>query len=385
MFKAGILYNETLRCEFPIIVHQGGTSSGKTYSILQVLLSIAISQAKKIITVVGQDIPNLKVGALRDIENIINDSSELQALLKSYNKTDRVFEFHSGTIIEFKSYDNAQDAKSGKRDYLFINEANGISFDVYNELALRTKSQVYIDYNPNAEFWVHEHLIGKSNVKFFRSWHEHNPFLPQGMRDKIEALKEVDEDLWKVYARGLTGKIQGLIFRNWKYCEAIPKEATLVCGGMDFGFTNDPTAFVAVYKQDGELWCDLKIYETGLTNQDIANKLKALEWSGEIVADSAEPKSIQEIRNMGYWVEGAHKGKDSIIQSIDILKRFQLNITRSSSQLIKELNTYKWKEDKTTGKPDNAPVDFMNHAIDAIRYVALNKLSTGTGGYSINF
>ena len=380
MFKAGILYEKTLEATDPIIVHQGGTSSGKTYSILQVLLSVAISQAKQIITVAGQDIPNLKVGALRDIENIISESEELKSLLRSYNKTDRVFEFHTGSIIEFKSYDNAQDAKSGKRDYLLINEANGIPFDVYNELALRTRVRVFIDYNPNAEFWVHENLIGKPNVKFFRSWHEHNPFLPSAMRDKIEALKEVDEDLWKVYARGLTGKIQGLIFRNWKYCDAIPAEATLVGAGLDFGFTNDPTAMVIVYKQDGQLWVECKIYETGLTNPDISAKIKEIGYKGEIVADSAEPKSIQELRNMGHWVTGAEKGKDSIVQSIDILKRFQINVTRSSNSLAKELNSYKWKEDKQSGKPDNTPVDFQNHAIDALRYLALNKLSTNRSG-----
>jgi phage terminase large subunit len=149
---------------------------------------------------------------LRDALNIYNSSDQLKTMVKNYNKTDRIFEFHNGTLIEFKSYTDAQDAKSGKRDYLFINEANGITYDIYNELSLRTRKRVFIDYNPNSNFWVHEHLIGKKNVELIISDHRHNPFLTQPERDKIELLKEADEELWKVYARGLTGKIMGLVF-----------------------------------------------------------------------------------------------------------------------------------------------------------------------------
>ena len=178
-----------------VVVNQGGTSSGKTYSILQVLFLIAAT-GKNVITVAGQDIPNLKAGALRDAENILQSSEMLQSCIKSYNKSDRIFYFNNGSVIEFKSYDNSQDAKSGKRDYLFINEANGVSWDVYKELALRTKKRVYIDYNPNSEFWVHENVIGKPNVQTIISDHTHNPFLPDKVREKIEALKEIDYELW---------------------------------------------------------------------------------------------------------------------------------------------------------------------------------------------
>lgn len=385
MFKTGDLYLASMNCTADVLVHQGGTSSGKTYSILQALFSIAISEANKVITVVGQDIPNLKVGALRDALEIYEGSDELKSCVKSYNKTDRIFEFNSGTIMEFKGYQSSQDAKSGKRDYCFINEANGINYDIYVELALRTRKRVFIDYNPNNRFWVHEKVIGQNNVQLIISDHRHNPFLTDKIREKIEALKDVDLDLWKVYARGMTGKIEGLVFRNWQIVEAIPELATFIGWGGDFGFTNDPTAVLGVWKQDGELWVDMKIYETRLTNPDIYDRLKDL-TPNEFIFDSAEPKSIAELNNLGLNVEGAHKGGDSIIASIDILKRYKINVTRASQPLIKELNAYKWKVSKVTGEPENVPVDFMNHGIDALRYLALNRLAEdNNGNYSFGF
>jgi phage terminase large subunit len=371
--KTSIIFQNTWESKEDVIVHQGGSSSGKTYSILQVLFAKAVSEPNLVITVVGQDIPNLKAGALRDAINIYNENEEIKDFTTSYNKSDRIFTFKNGSVMEFKSYSDAQDAKSGKRDYLFVNEANGIPMAVYNELAIRTKKQIYIDYNPNAEFWVHEHLIGKPNVKFFRSWHEHNPFLSDKIREKIEALKDVDEELWRVYARGMTGKIEGLVLRNWVLVDEIPKDAKHLGTGLDFGFTNDPTAIVEVFEQNGELWVRELMYQTGQTNQDIANSLKG--YDKYIICDSAEPKSIEELRRSGLKVEPATKGKDSINISIDILRSKRLNITRDSIYLRKELGAYKYKVDKLTGKSLNEPIDSFNHLIDALRYVALNRLS----------
>ena len=384
MFKASVLYEANLNLTKDIGVNQGGSSSGKTYSILQVLFTKAI-EGKCIITVAGQDVPNLKAGALRDALDIYNNSEELQQLVTFYNKSERIFTFSNGSILEFKSYKNQQDAKSGKRDYLFMNEANGMPFIVWFELEIRTKKKSYIDYNPNSEFWVHEKLIGQDNVDLFISDHRHNPFVPQKLRDKLEALRDKDIELFKVYARGLTGKIEGLIFRNFNVVDSVPDGSKRVATGLDFGFTNDPTACVDVFLNNGELYIDELIYETGLTNPDIAKKFKGLEFTPqqEIVADSAEPKSIMEIYNHRYNVKGAQKGPDSIVNSIDILKRYPLNITRRSVNLKKELGTYKWAEDKE-GKPLNTPVDFNNHLIDALRYVALNKLQNNNSGvYSL--
>ena len=371
--KTSIIFQKTWESKEDVIVHQGGSSSGKTYSILQVLFAKAVSEPNLVITVVGQDIPNLKAGALRDAINIYSENEEIKDFTTSYNKSDRIFTFKNGSVVEFKSYSDAQDAKSGKRDYLFINEANGIPMAIYNELAIRTKRPIYIDYNPNAEFWVHEHLIGKPNVKFFRSWHEHNPFLSDKIREKIEALKDVDEELWRVYARGMTGKIEGLVLRNWVLVDEIPKDAKHLGTGLDFGFTNDPTAIVEVFEQNGELWVRELMYQTGQTNQDIANSLKG--YDKYIICDSAEPKSIEELRRAGLKVEPAEKGRDSINVSIDILRSKRLNITRDSIYLRKELSSYKYKVDKITGKSLNEPIDSFNHLIDALRYVALNRLN----------
>lgn len=385
MFNTSVLYEANRDAKEDVVVNQGGSSSGKTYSILQVLFTKAVEEYN-VITVVGQDIPNLKAGALRDALDIYNNSPELQSYVISYNITDRIFTFDNGSIIEFKSFKNPQDAKSGKRDYLFINEANGISYEVYFELEIRTKKQSFIDYNPNAEFWVHEKVIGQPNAKLIISDHRHNPFVQQKIRDKLEALKEKDLDLFKVYGRGLTGKIEGLIFRNWDIVDSVPEGSKRVAYGLDFGFTNDPTAFGALYLNNGELYADELIYESGLTNPEICKRMREFSVLSheEIVADSAEPKSIQEIYNEHFNIKPAQKGADSIKNSIDILKRYKLNVTRRSVNLRKELNSYKWAVDKD-GKPTNTPVDYNNHAIDGIlRYVALNKLQNNNSGvYSL--
>jgi phage terminase large subunit len=198
------------------------------------------------------------------------------------------------------------------------------------------------------------------------------------MRDKIEGLKEVDLELWKVYARGLTGKIEGLIFRNHHIVPSIPKDAEFIAAGMDFGFTNDPTTLIEVYRYNGELYIDELMYQTRLTNQDIGNKLTELGYDRRksIIADSAEPKSIEELRRMGFNVIGATKGQDSIRNGIDILKRFKLNVTASSLNLKKELMNYRWSE-----KDPSVPVDCFNHTIDPCRYIALMKLANKNSGH----
>lgn len=383
MFKVGPLYEANLKSKATTVINQGGTSSAKTYEILHTLFTKLAESSNEICTVVGQDIPNLKAGALRDALNIYNDSEILQSLIRSYNKTDRIFEFWNGSIMEFKSYENAQDAKSGKRSFLFVNEANGILYAIYQELSLRTTKQEFIDYNPNAEFWVHENLIGKPNVELLISDHRHNPFCLQRVRDKIEALKNEDYELWKVYARGMTGKIEGLVFRNWIVCDEIPKESKYIGSGLDFGFTNDPTSLIEVWQSDGELYIDEMIYETGLTNPDIAKIMESLPFGKKrrnTVADSADPKSIRELYNLGFSIEPAKKGPDSVKNGIDILKRYKMNVTRRSVNLRKELNNYKWKIDRQTGKATNEPIDAFNHAIDSIRYVAASYLTLSGKG-----
>jgi phage terminase large subunit len=382
VFEGSEVFKSNYSATDKVVVNQGGSSSGKTYSILQVLFLRAIEHPRSVTTIVGETIPNLKSGALRDAQTIVANSPILTKLIASYNATDRVYTLYNGSVLEFKSYETSQSAKSGKRQFLFVNEANGISYEIWNELYLRTTIQAFIDYNPNSEFWVHEKLIGKEGVKLFISDHRHNPYVLPAIREKIEALKEIDLELWKVYARGRTGRIEGLVFRNWDVCDSIDKvRCKLVALGMDWGFTNDPTALCAVWKDGDHLYIEELLYERGLTNQDIGARLKdmAIGRTMEIIADSAEPKSIEEVHRMGFNIHGANKGKDSIQNSIDILKRYKLHVLRGSVNLIKELNSYKWKQDKN-GNPLNEPVDFNNHLCDSLRYVALNKLKVANSG-----
>lgn len=379
--QTSTLFKHNFHTTAHVVVNQGGTSSGKTYAIEQVLFTLACKQPKQVITVVSQDIPNLKAGAMRDALNIVSSSDDLKSMIKSFNKSDRIYEFHNGSLLEFKSYDNAQDAKSGKRDYLFVNEANGISYKVYTELALRTRKRIFLDYNPNAAFWVHDQLIGKEGVQLLISDHRHNPFLDDNTRHKIEQMREEDEEQWKVYARGLTGKVTGLVFTNWLLCDAIPPQAKRLAYGLDFGYTNDQTGLIEVYLQNGELWVNELLYETELTNSDISKRMQlaGLSKNTEIVADCAEPKSIEELRRLGWNITGAKKGGDSIKHSIDILRRYRINITSSSVNLRKELSRYQWKVD-ALGKPLNVPTETWNHLIDPLRYVALNKLQISSNG-----
>lgn len=384
MIKTGSLYRSNYESTADIIVNQGGTSSGKTYAILQVLFSLAIN-AECTTTVVGQDIPNLKVGALRDALDIINADEAILQQLVFYNRSERVLSFRNGSIIEFNSYDNEQDAKSGKRDYLFVNEANGIPYNVFEQLSLRTRQKVFIDYNPDTSFWVHDKIIPLENTELIISDHRHNPFLTDKTRAKIEALKDKDEDLWKVYARGRTGRVEGLVLKKWYVTTESFIDKELIGYGIDFGFTNDPTAMIEVRMQDGELWIKEVIYDTGLTNQDISNRMDIADISRGtlIVADSAEPKSIEELRRLRWTVDGVKKGKDSIMFGINLLKGYTINVDASSKNLIKELEQYRWKVDKN-GDSLNVPIDNYNHAIDALRYLVMHKFSKkGYGKYYV--
>lgn len=373
MFQTSVVYKANLESQKKININQGGTSSGKTFSIIQLLFTHAITKPMQVITVVGQDIPNLKKGAYRDAKSIYNSSSTLKQWFYKPNETDRIFTCSNGSVIEFSSFKDAQDAKSGKRDYLFINEADGISYDIYWQLAIRTRKKIYIDYNPTSRFWVHDNLIGKPDVKLIISDHRHNPFLSKEEHEKIEGISDVE--LFKVYSRGKTGQIKGVIYSKWDIVDEMPsvyKERWL---GLDFGFVNDPTALVDIRLSEGELWVDELLYNTGMLNRDIANEYRNLVKSlVQIVADSAEPKSIAELSCLGLKIEPSMKGPDSIKNGIDILKRYKIHITRRSVNLRKEISNYKWKVDRN-GRVLNEPVDIFNHGMDAMRYVALNKLS----------
>lgn len=384
MIKTSPLYRQNYLSEADIIVNQGGTSSGKTYSILQVLFARAIQEACTI-TIVGQDIPNLKVGALRDAQDIVQSSKAIRQQIVSFHVSGRTYRFKNDSIMEFKSYENEQDAKSGKRDYLFVNEANGINYNVYEQLHLRTRKQTFLDYNPDASFWVHDKVIPLDGTELIISDHRHNPFLSDKVREKIEALKDKDLDLWKVYARGITGRIEGLVYRNWYVLKEDFSDKRLIGYGMDFGFTNDPSTLIELRMENDELYVKEMLYDVGLTNNDISNRLDILGISrgALIIADSSEPKSIEELRRLGWTIDGIKKGKDSLMFGINLMKGYKINVHASSKNLIKELEQYKWKIDRA-GKPLNVPIDDYNHALDALRYIIMHKFSKkGYGKYYV--
>lgn len=355
-------------------------SSGKTYSIIQVLFTIACEEQNAIITVTAQDFPNLRKGALRQAKIIFTENFKEHF---RYKETDHTFtNYITGSIIEFVIFKDEQDAKGPKRTHLFINEANAFEWPVFWQLSKRTSKKVFIDYNPSSRFWAHDKLIGTNDTKLIISDHRHNPFLSPQQHYDIESID--DEELFKVYARGKTGKIEGLVYLNWTLCDNMPDDYKKRWIGIDFGFTNDPTSIIDVRLSGGELWIDEIEYTTNLTNIDIANIIESNGLSSiQAVADSAEPKSIQELKNKRIRIEAAKKGPDSLKNGIDILKRYKMNVTRKSTNVHKELLSYKWKHDNS-GNATNIPVDKFNHALDAIRYVALNYLSNNNEGVKVS-
>ena len=367
----------------PIVVQSGGTSSGKTYSILQYLIAIATSKERLVITVAGQDIPNLKKGAYRDAQNILYGTAAYLQELIFHNKSNREFIFNTGSVIEFNSYSDFQDAKSGKRDYLFVNEANGVGYEIFEELQVRTTKQTFIDFNPTARFWAHDKFQGRDHVDWFNSTYRDNPFIEPSILEKIESYQPTPENIergtaneyrWKVYGLGEVGRLEGLIFPDFKVSSEYPKEYKWRVFGMDFGFTNDPTTLIEIRYAHGDLYWKEHIYQTGLTNPEIASEVKRLDFQREkIVADSAEPKSIEEIKRNGCYIIPAEKGRDSINQGIDAIKRYKCYIHSGSKNLIEEFSSYTWDKDRD-GSPTNKPIDKFNHGIDAGRYALSKKI-----------
>ena len=352
-----------------VIINQGGSSSSKTFSILQVLFLKAIEVGGTIITVAGQDIPNLKRGAIRDAKTIVSTTPEIAQHIKSYNGTDKIFNFNNGSIIEFTSYDDWQDAKNGKRDYLFVNEANGVPFEVYHELQMRTRKQVFIDYNPNAAFWVHDRLIPyindpKSTMKIVRfiSNYTHNKFLDSVTIKRIEAMKD-DPVLWRVYGLGYTGKVKGLVFPKWEQAFVFPDECNKISYGLDFGFSESKAALTMCGIYDRCLYAKQLIYETELSNADLIEKMKAFNVGRlPVYADSAEPKSIAEIKKAGINIIPINKANDATNFSIRKINEYDA-IKVIGLDFYKEVSTYAYKGDK--------PIKQNDHLIDALRYYVL--------------
>ena len=356
-----------------ITIEQGGSRSGKTYNILMWLIfAYSDRNSGKTITICRKTFPALRASSMRDFFDILKKYDLYKEA--NHNKSNSEYLLNNN-LFEFISLDQPQKVRGRKRDMLYINEANELYFEDWQQLILRTTDKAILDYNPSDEFhFIYEKIKPRDDAEFFITTYKDNPFLDIETVNEIERLRFVDENYWKIYGLGQVGSSQALIFRI-NECNSIPSEAKFLSFGMDFGFTNDPTTLVAIYQQGDNIYLKELLYQTGLTNRDIDEKLKFHSIDRkEIFADSAEPKSIEELYRMGWNIKPATKGQGSVNIGIDMMKRYQIHVTKDSVNMIKEFRNYKWQEDKN-GNVLNTPVDMFNHTIDAIRYGLYDKLA----------
>ncbi|SBW06059.1 terminase large subunit [uncultured Dysgonomonas sp.] len=354
------------------IVNKGSTRSSKTYSILQLLHAIAShSEVPRVISVVSESMPHLKRGCIRDFMDMLQREGMWEQ--KNWNATDKIYRVNN-SIIEFFSADNPGKVHGPSRNILYINECINIDYEVYRQLAIRTTEYIILDCNPCFEFWLDEKVLVMPEAKLIHSTYRDNEFLSGAQVREIESNRG-DEDWWQVYGEGLTGTRQGVIVRNWDIVQAMPEVYKKRWLGIDFGFTNDPTAIVDIRLANGELWIDELLYAKGYDNLMIAESMRVsgIPRDTPVIADSAEPKSIKEISAKGWKVEAAQKGKDSINSGISVLNRYRKHVSARSANIINEYRNYCWKTDEF-GNVTNTPIDKYNHSIDAQRYVCLNKL-----------
>ena len=374
MFTRTTAINKILSLKKRIKIIQGGTSAGKTFGILPVLIDKCTRQAGLEVSVVAESIPHLRRGALKDFTKIMRWTGRY--IDDRFNKSLLRYEFGNGSVIEFFSADDASKLRGARRDILYINECNNVTFESYNELAIRTKKEVFLDFNPANEFWVHKELKDEADSDFIILTYKDNEALDESIVSQIEKNREKAAtssywaNWWRVYGLGEVGSLEGVIFDNWKSIDKIPTEAKLIGIGLDFGYTNDPTSIIEIYNYNGQRIVNEIVYRTGMVNSDIANMLPN---SVPIYADSSEPKSIEEIRRFGKMIKGVTKGVDSIRFGIDIMQRQEYLVTADSQNLIKELRSYCWDVAKD-GTRKNVPIDHFNHAIDALRYHEMETL-----------
>lgn len=364
-----------------VIVNAGGTWAGKTYGWVQHLWLMALSATDALeITVASHSIPHLRGGAYGDAKKIWASSPLLQRAFprRLWNQSERKWAHATtGATMHFDSFDMAK-ALGGKRDILFVNEANKIPFEVYQELATRTRQKVILDFNPANEFYAHDLYrqdAGAGRVRWLRSTFEHNDFCPPHKADEILSWKETNPMRWQVYGEGKTGRVDGLVF-NW-HTAPVPPTAKLVAYGLDFGYHPDPTALVAIYREVDKVWINELVYETNLSPSQLVAKVKRLTANepAQIWADGQRNDLIRELSAAGLSVAGATKGSGSILLGIEVMKEWSLHLTPTSFNLADELSAYFWpKNDLGNPVPGN-PVGKADHGIDAARYAIYMTLA----------
>ena len=348
-----------------VIVNKGGTRSGKTWSLLQLCATLATHCDGILISVVGETLPFLKRGVIRDFHSMMGGAWNAD----KWNATDLVYSFDNGSQIEFFSADNEGKVHGSARDVLFINECYFVDWEIYRQLEVRTRALIFLDYNPRSRFWVDDNILGKPDVALIHSTYQDNPFLTDRQRQAIEAYKD-DENWWRVYGLGEIGSVEGLIYTRWATVPEMPSPFKREFYCIDFGFTNDPTAILRVRLSGGELWIEELAYRTAMLNGDIVNVLQQnhVQRNAQIVCDSAEKKSIAEINNIGgFRAVACVKGNGSVVSGITMVQAYKINVTKNSLGVIDELRNYSWKRD-ANGNYINIPIDRYNHSLDALRY-----------------
>lgn len=372
MYVATTATKKLLRLKKRIRAIQGGTSAGKTIAILQVLIDKAQSDKTPTLTsIVSESFPHLKRGAIRDFLNILqahryfNDSR--------WNKTDYTYTFETGSKIEFFSADQPGKVRGPRRDRLFINEANNVPYETFDQLEVRTKDEIWLDWNPVTEFWYYDLVDKRDDVEHIILTYKDNEGLSNEIVNSIEQRKD-RKDWWLVYGMGQLGEVEGKIYKDWSIIDEIPHFARLERYGLDFGYSNDPSALVAIYYYNGGYIWDEIFFQKGLSNKQIAdnilNQPQAL-----VIADSAEPKSIDEIKLHGVNILPTEKGPDSVRNGIQLVQDTRISVTKRSINVIKEYRNYLWKKDKDGNfVSPNVPEHYFSHSMDAGRYAMTSIL-----------
>ncbi len=314
---------------------------------------------------------------MRDFLNIMQTHKYFKD--DRWDKTNSIYTFETGSKIEFFSVDQSEKVRGARRERLFINEANNIKFSAFEELEVRTKDFIFLDYNPTNEFWLFTDVIPKrTDWEQIILTYKDNEALSKEIVDSIEQRMN-RKDWWQVYGLGLLGVIEGRIYKDWAIIDEIPHEARLERYGLDFGYSNDPTSIVAIYYYNGGYILDQITYQKGLSNKQIADILKEHQ-TALVIADSAEPKSIDEIASYGISIVGAEKGKDSVRNGISVVQSQRISVTKRSVDIIREFRNYLWLKDKDDKfVSPNQPEGGFDHSLDAIRYGLVSLVKSGTG------
>lgn len=367
MFKTTTALLKILKLNKRLRGIPGGTSAGKTIACIEYLIDKAQRDKVPTLTsIVSESFPHLRRGAMRDWEKIMKEHRYFKE--KNWDKTNSVYTYETGSKIEFFSVDQSEKVRGARRDRLFVNEANNVSFQAFEELEVRTKEFVLLDWNPTNSFWWYEEVMGKrTDAEQIILTYLDNEGLSKEIIDSIEQRKN-RIGWWQVYGLGQLGEVEGKVYKDWKIIDEIPHEARLEVRGMDFGYTNDPTVIQDIYKYNDGFIVDEKLYQKGMSNKQIADFILNLPNPQTLViADSAEPKSIDEIKSYGVNIIGATKGQGSVMQGIQFVQDQRISMTKRSINTIRCYRNYLFKTDKD-GKILNEPEHTFSDPMDAIRY-----------------